>query len=58
MRCWRCGKKLKRDNVQILHLICGLSVPVCADDRQCYPRGLYPKKERKIKHDESNSKRP
>jgi hypothetical protein len=30
------GKKLKPNNVQILHLICGLSVPVCADDHQCY----------------------
>lgn len=22
--------------MHILHLICGLAVPVCADDRQCY----------------------
>lgn len=36
MKCWRCGKRLKPNNVQILHLICGLSVPVCADDRMCY----------------------
>lgn len=23
MKCWRCGKKLKPNNVQILHLISG-----------------------------------
>lgn len=44
MKCWRCGRKLKRDNVQIWHLVCGLAVPVCADDRQCYEKGLYLKK--------------
>ena len=47
MRCWRCGRKLKRDNVQIWHLACGLAVPVCADDRQCYDKGLYPKIKKK-----------
>ena len=36
MKCWRCGKKLNKGQVHILHLICGLAVPVCADDRQCY----------------------
>lgn len=55
MQCWRCGKKLKRDNVQILHLICGLSVPVCANDRQCYPKGLILKGD--VQNDESNVKR-
>lgn len=51
MRCWRCGRKLKRDNVQIWHLACGLAVPVCADDRQCYDKGLYPKEKVKKKGD-------
>ncbi|MBS5780264.1 hypothetical protein [Megamonas sp.] len=27
---------MNKGQVHILHLICGLAVPVCADDRQCY----------------------
>nr|DAV52509.1 MAG TPA: co-chaperone HscB [Caudoviricetes sp.] len=46
MKCWRCGKKLKPNNVQILHLISGLSVPVCSDDRTCYSPAQISKKRR------------
>ncbi|WP_196599816.1 hypothetical protein [Pectinatus frisingensis] len=35
MFCWRCGKKLKRNNMQMLVLPEGIEVPVCADDRNC-----------------------
>ena len=36
MKCWRCEKKKKKKKKNKLQLICGLAVPVCADDRQCY----------------------
>ena len=44
LRCWRCGRRIKEYEAQKLCLICGLKVTVCADDRLCYDKGLYPKK--------------
>ena len=43
LRCWRCGRRIKEYEAQKLCLICGLKVTVCADDRLCYDKGLYPK---------------
>ncbi len=51
MRCWRCGKRIKEYEAQKLCLICGLKVTVCADDRLCYDKGLYPKIKVKRKGD-------
>lgn len=47
MKCWRCGRKLKPNQVHILHLISGVAVPVCKDDRVCYSPAQKIKKEKK-----------
>ena len=44
-----CGKVLKPNKVHILHLISGISVPVCSDDRECYSYAQKSKK-KGLKH--------
>lgn len=41
MRCHRCGKRLYK-----YHLLEGM--PVCADDRLCYPGKFLTKREKKL----------
>lgn len=40
MKCWRCGKNLNKGEGHVLYLDNGATVPVCADDRQCYSKKL------------------
>lgn len=56
MYCWYCGKELRPWEKHRVVIAKGTTVPVCSDDRNCCPTGIYwknklivPVKEKQLK---------